>query len=104
VRRRRIYIEVALLHVLPVVALRAAQAEEPLLDDRIATVPQGNRKTQPPFPVAQAQQAVFAPAVSAAARVIVGEVIPGRPILRVVLADRPPLPLGEIGPPALPVA
>src|SRR5206468_7130788 len=55
-------------------------------------------------PVAEAEQPVLAPAVRAAARVVVREIVPGRPVLGVVLADRSPLPLGEIGPPALPVA
>ena len=104
VRRRRIEIEVALLDVLAVVAFRPAQAEEPLLQNRVAPVPQGDREAEPPFPITQAEQAVFAPAVRAAARVVVREIVPGRPVLGVILADRSPLPLGEIGPPALPVA
>ena len=51
-----------------------------------------------------AEQAVLAPAVGAAARVVVREVVPAVAVGRVVLAHRAPLPLGEVRPPALPVA
>src|SRR5262249_41713994 len=38
-----------------------------------------------------------------AARLLVGEVLPAGAVRGVVLADRAPLALGEVGPPALPV-
>src|SRR5262249_34263706 len=44
-----------------------------------------------------------APAIGAAPRVIVREVIPAGPVCGVVLAHRAPLALGEVGTPALPV-
>src|SRR5207247_6842843 len=52
----------------------------------------------------QPEEPVLAPAVGAAARVVVGEVVPGGAVGRVVLAHRAPLALGQVRPPALPVA
>jgi hypothetical protein len=49
-----------------------------------------------------ADDAVFAPAVGTRAGVVVGKVIPGISTFAIVLADRAPLPLTEIGPPLLP--
>ena len=61
------------------------------------------REAQPALPVGDAEQAVLAPAVGAAARLIVGEVLPHVAVRRVVLSDRAPLALGQVRPPALPV-
>src|SRR5262249_40672449 len=69
----------------------------------VAPVPQGERETDAPLAVADPQQAVLSPAVGAAAGMVVGEVIPGVAAGRVILAHGPPLPLGKIGPPTLPV-
>ena len=44
VGRRAVEVEVVLLHVLAVVAFAVGQAEEPLLEDRILAVPQGQAK------------------------------------------------------------
>src|SRR5207248_2431351 len=63
VRRRRIQVEVLLLHVLAVVALRAGEAEQALLQDRIVAVPHREREAQPPLAIADAEDAVLAPAV-----------------------------------------
>src|SRR5437867_2506184 len=103
VRRGRIEVEVALLHVLAVVSLRAPESEEALLEDRILAVPEREGETEPPFSVRDAEQSVLAPAVGAAASVIVRKVVPAGSVRRVVFADRSPLPLGEIRSPALPV-
>src|SRR5581483_36795 len=92
-----------LLDVLAMVPLGAGEAEEPLLEDRVAAVPQSQREADAALAVADPQQAILPPAVGAAAGVIVRQVIPGVAVRRVVLAHRPPLPLGEVGPPALPV-
>src|SRR5690606_34596063 len=48
-------------------------------------------------------QAVLAPAISPAARVIMGEVVPDTAVGTVVLADRSPLPFGEIRAPTFPI-
>src|SRR5262249_28023616 len=71
--RRRIEIEVILLYVLSVVALRPGQSEQPLLQKRIATVPQRDGETDQLMPVADAGDAIFVPSVSPRPRVIVRE-------------------------------
>src|SRR5262249_24681838 len=103
VRGRRVEIEVTLLHVLAVIALRPRESEQTLLEDRIASVPQGERETRPSLAVGETEQAVFAPAIGPASCVIVREIVPGRAARRVVLTHRAPLTLGEVGAPALPV-
>ena len=64
-RRRGIEVEVTLLHVLAVVALIAGEAEQALFENRIAAVPERQRETQALVVVADAGDAVFAPAVRA---------------------------------------
>src|SRR5262249_10659413 len=94
---------VELLDVLAVVALVAGEPEQPLLDDRVALVPDREREREPALPVADPEQAVLAPAVGAAAGVVVRERVPGVAVRRVVLAHRSPLALRQVRPPALPV-
>src|SRR5207245_3567444 len=60
-------------------------------------------EAQAAFTVREAEQPVLAPAVRAAARVVVGKVVPAGAVGRVVLAHRPPLALGQVRAPALPV-
>ena len=100
---RGVEIEVVLLDVFAVVALRAGQPEETLFEDGVAPVPEGQRETEPLVVVRDTSQPVLAPAVSARARVIVREVVPGGAPRAVVLAYRAPLALGEVGAPASPV-
>src|SRR5262249_10628547 len=97
VRRRRVEVDEALLHVLTVIAFGAGEAEPPLLQDRIAPVPQRDGEADAPLAIGDAKQAVFAPAIGAAAGLVVWEVVPARSPLRIVLAHRPPLACGEIG-------
>src|SRR5215813_238840 len=78
VRRRRIEVKVLLLHVLAVIALIGREAEQALLEERILAVPESESKTEPALAIRDAQQAVLTPAVSAAAGVIVGKIIPTR--------------------------
>src|SRR5262249_53651688 len=104
VGRGGVEVEVALLHVLAVVAFRAGDPEEALLQDGIGAVPEGEAETEAPFPVGDPQEPILAPAVRPAARVVVWEVLPGRAARGVVLAHSTPLPLGQVRPPALPVA
>ena len=102
VGRRAIEVEVVLLHVLAVVALAVGQPEEPLLEDGILAVPQGQAEAEALLVVGDAGDAVFAPAVGAGAGVIVGEEVPGVARFAVVLAHRAPLAFAEIRPPLLP--
>src|SRR4029453_15480574 len=70
--------------------------------DRVALVPQGQRKAQPLRVIAESPQPVLAPPVGARARLVMGEVIPRVAPVAVVLTDRPPLSLAEVGTPFLP--
>ena len=76
-RGRGVEVVVELLDVFAVVAFAAGQPEEPLFEDRVLAVPQGQGKAEALLVVADAGDAVFAPAVGAAAGVVVGEIIPG---------------------------
>ena len=71
--------EVVFLHILPVVALRVRQSEEAFLQDGVGLIPQGQGETELLLVVADAQQAVLAPAVGVRAGLVVREEIPGRP-------------------------
>ena len=102
VGRRAVEVEVVLLHVLAVVALAVGEPEEPLLEDRILAVPQGQREAEALFVIGNAGDAVLAPAVGARAGLIVGEEVPGVAVLAVVLAHGAPLPFAQVGPPLLP--
>ncbi len=95
-------VEVVLLDVLAVVALAVGQAEEALLDDGIGAIPEGEGEAEPLAVVGDSGEAVLAPAVGARPRLIVAEVVPGVTRLAVVLTDRPPLALREVGAPLLP--
>ncbi|MNK95740.1 hypothetical protein D3C87_1159890 [compost metagenome] len=102
VRGSRVEVEVVFLHVLAMVAFAVGQAEGALFQNRIAPVPQRQRKAQQLVVIADATQAVLAPAVSARPRLIMGEVIPGVAVVAVVFPDRPPLPLAQVRPPFFP--
>ena len=101
-RRRGVEVVVELLDVLAVVALGVGQAEQPLLEDRVAAVPQRQGEAEQALGVADAGDAVLAPAIGPAAGVVVREVVPGLAVRAVVLAHRAPLPLAEVRPPAPP--
>jgi hypothetical protein len=95
-------VEIALLDVLAVVGLARDQAEEAFLEDGIAAVPQGQSEDQELIAVADARQAVLAPAVGPAAGVVVREVVPGVAVGAVVLTHRAPGALADVGAPAPP--
>src|SRR5271165_891081 len=100
--RRAVEVEIILLDVLAVIALAVGQAEQPLLQDRVLAVPQGNAKAQPLVVVAEPRQAVLTPMIGPRAGLIVGEIVPRIAVLAVVLANRAPLTLAEVRPPLLP--
>ena len=102
VRGSAVDVEVVLLHVLPMVRLAVGEPEQALLQDRVALVPQREGKAQPLLVIADPPQPVLAPPVGPGARLVMGEIIPGVAVLAVVLADRAPLPLAEVGSPFLP--
>ena len=102
VRRRRVDVEVVLLDVLAVIPLAVREAEQPLLEDRVSPVPEREGEAETLLVVRDPADAVLAPAVGARARLVVREVVPGVAVRAVVLANGPPLPLGEVGAPLLP--
>src|SRR5262249_33921232 len=91
-----------LLRVLAVVALGAAKTEDPLLQDGVDAIPQAQREAESLALVADAGEAVLAPAIGAGARVIVRDVLPRGPLRAVVLPHRAPLALREVGTPEAP--
>ena len=101
-RRQVVEVEVVLLHVLAMVALRVGQAEEPLLQDRVPSVPQSDREAQDLLVVALSGQAVLAPPVRPGARLVVREVRPGVSVVAVVLPYRAPLALAQVRAPPTP--
>jgi hypothetical protein len=102
VRGRRVEVEVILLDVLAVVALVAVEAEEALLQDRVAAVPECEREAEQLVAVAEAGEPVLAPAVSLRARQVVGEVVPRVAVGAVVLAHGAPRAFGDVRPPTPP--
>src|SRR5215472_2040101 len=103
VRGSRIEIEIALLHILAVIALIPGEAKQAFLEDGIAPVPERHRETHQLVAVADSSDAVFAPAICARARMVVREVFPRRAVQAVIFANRAPLALGEVRSPALPI-
>jgi hypothetical protein len=73
-----IEVVVALLHVLAVVALVSAEAEQALLEDAVVAVPEGGGEAKAAAAVAPALQAVLTPAVGATAGLVVREGGPER--------------------------
>src|SRR5712691_6183382 len=97
-----IEVEVALLHVFAVVAFGRNQAEEALLQNRVAFVPERQRPAEDLVAIAESADAVLAPAERFGASLVVREVAPGIAIRAVVLADGTPGAVGEVGSPAPP--
>ena len=92
VARQRVEVPPVLLRVLAVVALAAGEAEDALLQDRVAAVPEREREAEPLLDVREPGQPVLAPAVGARAGLVVGEVVPRRPVPR--CSPRGPCPTG----------
>src|SRR5205823_2682381 len=72
-------------------------------ENRVFAVPECDGEAKPALTVTDAQQPVFAPAVGPAAGVVVRKITPAVAPLGVVFAHRPPLALGQVRPPPLPV-
>ena len=103
VRRGGVEVEVVLLAVLAVVPSAFAEAEHPLLKDRVLpfqSAGQGHRRWRssrtPPMP--------SSPPVRTAPGLVVCEVGPRVAVQAVVLPDRTPLPFAQVRPPALATA
>src|SRR5262249_20228579 len=75
-----------------------------LLEDRVLPVPQGQGEAEELPIIRDPGEPVLAPAIGPPPRLVMAEVVPGIARVAVVLADRAPLPLSQIGTPALPIA
>ena len=102
VARDVVEVEVVLLHILAVVAFPGDHAEQPLLENGIALVPECEGETQHLITVGDAGESVLAPPVGLRARMRVREVSPGVSVRRIVLAHRAPGALGDVGSPVAP--
>jgi hypothetical protein len=101
-RRRRIEIVVILFDVFAVIPFFVGQAEEPLFENGVAPVPQGDGETESLFGVGDSRQAVFAATVRPGARLIVAEMPPRVAGIAVILANRAPLAFAQVRPPFAP--
>ena len=90
-RGRGVEVIIQLLHVLAVIALAVGQAKEALLENRIVSVPQRQREAKALAVVAETRNPVLAPAIGAAAGVIVRQIFPGGAAGR---NPRAPCPIG----------
>src|SRR5205085_5146869 len=100
---RAVEVVIELLDVLAVVAFGIGEPEQPFLQDRVAAVPQCQAKAEQQLIVAKAADPVLAPAIGAAARLIMRKIFPGGTVLAVILAHRSPLTFAEIRSPAPPM-
>src|SRR5947209_1762196 len=101
-RRRRVEVEVVLLHVLAVIAFAVRETEQPFLEDCVAAIPQCDAETQPLLVIGYTGNTVLAPAIGTRARVIVREEVPRIAVLAVILTNGAPLPLAQIRAPFFP--
>src|SRR5579864_2400129 len=85
------------------IALGIGESEEALFEDRVLAIPQCECKTEAAFAIRETSEAVLAPAISAAAGVLVREIFPGGAAGGIILADGAPLPFGKIRAPVLPM-
>src|SRR5690606_17306409 len=98
----RVEVPPVLLGVLAVVALGTGEPEDALLEDGVAPVPEREGEAERLPVVADAAQPVLVPPVDPGAGVIVGEEVPRGAVVAVVLPDRAPGPLGQVGAPRPP--
>src|SRR3954453_5496518 len=99
---RAVEVEIVFFNVLTVVPLTISKAEQAFLKDWIDAIPKRESKTKDLLVVRYASYAVFAPTIGPRARLIMSKVVPGIAIFAVILPNRPPLSLREIGPPLSP--
>src|SRR5687767_1000498 len=81
----------------------AREAEQPLLQERVLSIPQREREAEPAFAIRDPEKPILAPAIRPAPRLIVRKIFPRGAELRIILAHRRPLSFAQVRPPALPV-
>ena len=102
VRGSRVQVPPVLLGVLAVVAQLAVEPEDPLLEEGVHPVPEGEGEAEGLAIVADPAETVLVPPVGAGAGVVEGEGLPRIRVGAVVLAHRPPGALAHIRAPAPP--
>src|SRR5262245_15855276 len=102
VSRSAVEVEVVLFGVLAVVAFTVGQTEKAFLENRVPSIPQSQAKTEQLFLIAEAGQTILTPVIGSRTGLVVAEVVPGVSIAAIVLANRAPLSLTEIGTPLSP--
>ena len=70
-RRRCVEVVIKLLNVFAVISLTVRESEKPLFQNRILPIPEGQSQTEALMVVAQTGNAVFAPTIGTAARLVV---------------------------------
>mmetsp|Transcript_11102 Transcript_11102/g.33456 ORF Transcript_11102/g.33456 Transcript_11102/m.33456 type:complete len:404 (+) Transcript_11102:619-1830(+) len=103
VARRCVQVVVQVLDVLAVIALRAPEPKQPLLENGVLPIPHGQGQAEPLLAVAEPGDAVLAPPIRDPVGVLEGHVHPGVAARAVVLPARAPLALAHVRPPPLPV-
>src|SRR5271157_1713775 len=102
-RRRGVEVVVKFFNVFAVISLTVREAEKPLFQNRILPVPEGQTQTEALMVVAQTGNAILAPTIGTTAGLVVTEIVPRGPVWTVVLTNRPPLALAQVGTPAAPM-
>src|SRR5258708_2186904 len=100
--RGAVQVEIYFLNIFAMIALRACQTKQPLLEYGIPAIPQSQGKAHAPLIVADTRQAILVPAIGARARRVMGEIIPGTAIGAIILTYRAPGAFTQVGTPALP--
>jgi hypothetical protein len=90
-------VKVVVLHILAMVSLQGIDAKQSLFEMIVSAVPEGGRETEDLIAIADAGDAVLAPAVGLGPGRVVGEVCPGIAVGGVVFADGSPGAIGEVG-------
>src|SRR5580704_2031366 len=101
-RRSGVEVVIMFLNVFAVISLTVREAEKPLFQNRILPIPEGQGQTEALMVVAQTANTIFAPTISTAARLVVSEIVPSGPVRTVILTNRSPLALAQIGAPPPP--
>src|SRR5260370_34343928 len=102
-RRRGVEVVVKFLNVFAVISLTVRKAEKPLFQNRILPIPKSQTQTKALMVVDQTGNAIFAPTISSTARLVMTEIVPGSPVRTVILTNRSPLALAQVGTPAAPM-
>jgi hypothetical protein len=102
VRRSAIQVEVILFDIFAVVAFAVGQAEQTFFQDGVFAIPESECKTEMLLVIGDTCQAIFTPAVSTGACLIVREIIPGIATFTVIFTNGTPLPFAEVRAPLLP--